>query len=448
MCDFTGRACTRPTAACFCSRCDLVLGLEGMHLIGVEPGRRGGLEFTIESTPGPVACPECGVIAAGKGRKVLRLVDAPSGARPVVILWRKRRWRCQEAACPVGVFTEQNPAVAAPRSHLTRRALVWAVGQMRHENASIRGLCRQLLTSWGGLWRHIQRELEAAAADESRFKGVTTLGVDEHVWHHSSRKKYGPKELTGMVDLTRDAEGKTRARLLDLVPGRSGPVYKAWLSERGSDFTAGIKVATSDAFGGYKNAIDAELGDATAVLDAFHVVKLGFEAVSDVRRRVQQETLGHRGRKGDPLYGIRNILTSAPAKLTDKQWDRFQAAMAANPQAHEEVFIAWQTAQNLRSAYHRKNTKEGRKLAEAVLNSLKNHPIRELKRLGRTLTRWREPFLAYFDTNRANNGGSEAINGLIELARRVARGFTRQDNYRLRMLLIAGGLDTTLPTQN
>jgi hypothetical protein len=35
---------------------------------------------------------------------------------------------------------------------------------------------------------------------------------------------------------------------------------------------------------------------------------------------------------------------------------------------------------------------------------------------------------------------SRSINGLIELARRVARGFRDPDNYRLRMLLIGGGL--------
>jgi len=41
-------------------------------------------------------------------------------------------------------------------------------------------------------------------------------------------------------------------------------------------------------------------------------------------------------------------------------------------------------------------------------------------------------FLAYFDTGRASNGGTEAINGLVELHRRIARGFRNRDNYRLR----------------
>ena len=44
------------------------------------------------------------------------------------------------------------------------------------------------------------------------------------------------------------------------------------------------------------------LPHAVRVLDVFHVVRLGFAAVDEVRRRIQQETTGHRGRKDDPLY--------------------------------------------------------------------------------------------------------------------------------------------------
>ena|GEM_PF-1138654 len=66
-------------------------------------------------------------------------------------------------------------------------------------------------------------------------------------------------------------------------------------------------------------------------------------------------------------------------------------------------------------------------------------PVPEIARLGRTLKQWRQEFLGYFDTHRSSNGGTEAINGLIELHRRIAHGFRNLDNYRLRMLLIAGG---------
>ena len=68
-------------------------------------------------------------------------------------------------------------------------------------------------------------------------------------------------------------------------------------------------------------------------------------------------------------------------------------------------------------------------------------PIGEIARLGRTLRQWKNTYLGSFTTERSNNGGTEAINGLIELHRRIARGYRNRDYYRLRMLLVAGGLD-------
>ena len=62
-----------------------------------------------------------------------------------------------------------------------------------------------------------------------------------------------------------------------------------------------------------KNAIDDQLQDATSVLDAFHIVKLAGDAPGELRRRVQQDATGHRGRKGDPLYpGPQSFARLAP----------------------------------------------------------------------------------------------------------------------------------------
>jgi transposase len=324
------------------------------------------------------------------------------------------------------VFTEQDEQVARPRALLTVRACWWAINQIRREHASIAGIARQLGTTWNTVWTSIEPLLQAMADDESRFDGVKRLGVDEHVWHHVSEFPVedggrGPKQLTGMVDLTPDEDGKPRARLLDLVPGRSGKAYSDWLEERGDDFKNGVEVATLDPFHGYKNAIDDQLEDAVAVLDAFHVVKLGTQAVDEVRRRVQQEIHGHRGRKNDPLYGIRTILRCGQEKLTERQRARLDRAIVAD-ERHDEVLVAWLCAQQLRSAYKAKNPVEGRRIAEKVLASLPTCPIPEIKRLGKTLKQWREAFLAYFDTGRANNGGTEAINGAGSAHARELRG--------------------------
>jgi transposase len=129
------------------------------------------------------------------------------------------------------------------------------------------------------------------------WTGSPTLGVDEHIWRPS--RLGTDRAVTSMVDLTRDEHGCLHARLLDVVSGRSGTGYAAWLRERTAEFVAGIEQAALDPFRGYANAIRDELPDAVAVLDAFHVVRLGTAVVEEVRRRVQQGTVGHRGHTHD-----------------------------------------------------------------------------------------------------------------------------------------------------
>ena len=265
------------------------------------------------------------------------------------------------------------------------------------------------------------------------------------VWHHQDRRRRGPRELTGIVDLTRGKEHPT-ARLLDLVPGRSGTVYKNWLAERGEDFRAGVRIAALDPFQGYKNAIDDQLQDATSVLDAFHIVTLAGDALDEVRRRVQQDTTGHRGRKGDPLYQIRNLLRASRDRLTKRQQERLRESFTAD-EAHISVEVAYHCAQQVRDVFHQATPAQGRRLAAHLIQRLPTCPIPEIARLGRTLRKWKDAFLAYFDTGGASNGPTEAINGIIELGRRTARGYRNPTNYQLRMLLIAGGLDASNHTQ-
>lgn len=127
--------------------------------------------------------------------------------------------------------------------------------------------------------------------------------------------------------------------------------------------------------------------------------------------------------------------------LTDRQRARLEPAFTAREE-HLEVEVAWQCAQRVRAVYRQDSHAAGRVVAEELVTSLPTCPIPEVARLGRTIKHRRSELLWYFDINGVSNGGTEAINGLIELHRRVARGFRNRDNYRLRMLLIGGGLPT------
>jgi transposase len=313
--------------------------------------------------------------------------------------------------------------------------VAWATDALQHFDTPVSALAHQLGVSWHTAWHAIKAEATRRIAASGSLTGVDALGVDEHVWSHTGPP--GSGMVTGIVDHTLDAQGVVHARLLDLVEGRSGKAYAGWVlnAARISPPRSGpprwIRSAAT------RNAIRDKLPEAITVLDAFHVVKLGSAMVNEVRRRIQQDTLRHRGRKGDPLYGIRRTLQIGAEYLTEKQAARLDAKLTAGGPGHE-VTLAWQCYQKLRSIYPARPEK-GRELVTAVISSFPSCPIPEVARLGRTLKQWKTATLAYFDTNGASNGPTEAINGVIETTRRIARGFRNFTNYRLRCLLAAGG---------
>ncbi|MGH3949976.1 MAG: ISL3 family transposase [Pseudonocardiaceae bacterium] len=211
------------------------------------------------------------------------------------------------------------------------------------------------------------------------------MGVDEHIWR-PSRISSADKAVTVMVDLTRGPDRRLCARLLDAVQGRSGTVYADWLKEQGGEVTVSVEYAALDPFRGYRNPIRDELPDTVAVLDAFHVVKLAGNALDEVRRRVQQATLGRRGHKDDPLYRVRRTLLTGVEHLTDRQRARLDKWLPLGD-PNGEVEVTRHVYQQVRSIYTATSPAAGRKTAKKVLESLHTCPIPEVAKLGRTLRR-------------------------------------------------------------
>ena len=238
---------------------------------------------------------------------------------------------------------------------------------------------------------------------------------------------------TGIADLT---PGRP-ARLLDLVEGRSGTVLAAWLAERDQAWRAGITTASLDPFRGYATALATHLPGAVRVLDPFHVVRLAQAALDDVRRRVQQAQTGHRGRTGDPLYGIRRVLRRRADHLSTTAWARLEAGLVAGD-PDGEVTIAWSIAQQVMALYQLTDPDQARTQTAELVAGLRACPIPELARLGRTLHAWRDELTAHFAHPGVSNGPTENLNLKIKNTKRIARGYRNFDHYRLRLLLNHG----------
>ncbi len=380
-------------------------------------------------------CHECGAQGVPRDTVLRQLAHVPLGWRPTILQVRVRRYRCTGCG---HVWRQDTTAAAAPRAKLSRHAVLWALKSVVIDRLSIARVAAGLGASW-----HTVNDAVLAAGrrllidDPARLNGVRVIGVDEHCWRHTHR---GDKFLTVIIDLTPVRDGTGPARLPDMVEGRSKQVFKNWLDQQSAAFRDGIEVVAMDGFTGFKTATTEQLPDAVAVMDPFHVVALAGDALDRCRQRVHQDTRGHRGRSGDPLYGIRRVLRTGAELLTDKQQQRLTAAFAS--EQHVEVEATWGIYQRIVAAYRNRDRGAAKAALAKIIDAIsKGVPaaLTELITLGRTLTRRAVDVLAHFDRPGTSNGPTEAINGRLEHLRGTALGFRNLANYITRSLLDTGG---------
>lgn len=316
----------RPDMTTFCRLDGLGLEVTGQRL---EP-ERAILACRVLEPDG--WCHDCGCQGRARGSVVRRLSHVPLGWRPTVLHVRLRRYECTGCG---HVWRQDLTRAAEPRSKLSRAALRWGLEALVVQHLSMARIAEGLDVAWNTANDAILAEGQRMLInDPTRFNGVEVIGVDEHVWRHT---RGGDRYVTVIIDLTPIRDGTGPARLLDMVEGRSKHAFKTWLAARAKTWRDGIEVVAMDGFTGFKTAAMEELPDAVAVLDPFHVVRLAGEALDQCRRRVQQHTLGHRGRKADPLYGARRTLLTGEELLTPKQQARLDQLFTDD--AHIEVEV-------------------------------------------------------------------------------------------------------------
>ncbi|WP_423447338.1 ISL3 family transposase [Kocuria sp. KSNUG] len=380
-------------------------------------------------------CRRCGCEGTPRDTVIRRLAHEPLGWRPTILRVTVRRYRCTGCG---HVWRQDTSPAAEPRAKLSRRGLRWALEGIVCQHLTVARVAEGLGVSWNTANDAVLAEgRRVLIEDPTRFDGVAAIGVDEHVWRHTRR---GDKYVTVIIDLTPVRAGTGPARLLDMVEGRSKAAFKDWLAEREDAWRQGVEVVAMDGFTGFKTATTEELPEAVAVMDPFHVVRLAGDALDACRRRVQQDTRGHRGRAGDPLYSARRTLLTGAGLLTDKQRDRLEKLFTAD--AHVEVEATWGIYQRMITAYREPDRARGRELMQRLIDSLRHgvpDALSEAITLGRTLAKRAADVLAYFDRPGTSNGPTEAINGRLEHLRGSALGFRDLTNYIARSLLETGG---------
>ena len=404
-----------------------LVGLKDVVVLHLE--RRGpDVELAVEQVVRQVSCPTCGGPARVKDRPVVRYIDLPVYGSPMRLCWKKHRMRCANAACPKASWVLSDHRIAAKNCLLTTRAAKWATRQIG-DGRTIKEVAAELACDWHTVNDAVSTYGDALlAADRKRLNKTAAIGLDETSFVHISGRR------TDYATTVADVEHHS---IIDILPSRNYVDVAAWLDKQPRSWKENITFGALDMSATYAAVYNVVLPKAAQVVDPFHVISLANRALDAIRRRVQVEQLGHRGRRDDPLYRARRLLLMGEEKLSEEAAQRLASLLSlGDPGA--EVAIAYRVKERLRDFYRCRDPRD----AEAMLLELRDHCTKkamppEIRRLGRTIRDWFAK-IVNFHIARVSNGPTEALNNLIKRIKRIGFGFRNFENYRIRALLYAG----------
>ncbi|MPZ15990.1 MAG: ISL3 family transposase [Chloroflexi bacterium] len=408
---------------------EAMLGLPGFRVLGVEE-TAAEVVIQIEMSADLVGCPGCGVVARAHGRTVVEYRDLAAFGRPARLVWDKRRWRCEEPLCPVSTWSESSASFSA-RCLLTNRAGAECCRQVGRNARPVTQMAAELGVCWDTVMDAVREHGEPLVDDPGRVGEVRALGVDETTFL-SATKDHATLFATGLVDLRRRV-------VIDVIEGNSATDLGRWLDRQPEAWLGQVRVVATDLAESYRAGLDGRLDHAIRVADPFHVVRLGNRCLDQVRRRVQNQTLGHRGRKRDPLYRIRKLMLTGTERLEGPGLERMLLGLRLGD-PDNEVLGAWLAKESVRDVYLADDPADAALLIDKAIEGCALDPVPEVGSLGRTLSRWRTEILNHHTTG-ASNGPTEGLNLLIKKVKRAGHGFRSFANYRLRILLHTGGVN-------
>lgn len=404
------------------------MGLKDVRVVRYE--RRGPhVSLMVEQTPGVVHCPACHRVAQVKERPVVHYIDLPVYGTPMSLAWRKHRMRCVEPGCAKKSWVLEDHRIAAKHCLLTTRAAKWATVQVGG-GRTVSEVADELACDWHTVNDAVTTYGAALlAADRKRLNKTSAIGLDE-----TSFLKSGEYGRTSFVTTVADVENH---QIIDILPTRKYIDVAGWIDQQPVAWKERIRFGALDMSATYAAVYTVTLPKAHQVVDPFHLIALANRCLDAVRRRVQTEQTGHRGRRDDPLYRARRVLLMGEEKLDAEATARLASLLElGDPNA--EVAIAYRIKERLRDFYRTGNPDEARR----ILEDLKDHCLKramppEVRKLGRTIRTWFDKICNHH-LARVTNGPTESLNNLIKRIKRIGFGFRNFENYRIRALLYAG----------
>lgn len=353
-----------------------MLGLSGVLVLDVHEDA-GEVTVTVESTKAKAWCSSCRKRAQAQDRVDVHVRDVHCFGRPARLVVAKRRWRCRHKGCASKTWTEQIDGIVT-RQVLTMRAGMEVTRQVGQLCRSVASVAAEYGVGWDTVWSAVTFHGTPLVDDPRRVGAVRSLGIDEHGFL-AATPKHTTIYSTTLVDLD-------HRLVIDLVKGRDAATLRRWLAGRSERWRRGVKVVALDLTDTYRTGLSPHLVHAKKVADPFHVVRVANRMLDQVRRRVQQETLGHRGRKADPLYRVRKLLVKGDERLDERGREKLMTALRVGDPG-DEVLGAWLAKEAVRSVFLADDPAVAAVLLDNCIEACATDDVPEIRTMGNTLSK-------------------------------------------------------------
>lgn len=266
------------------------------------------------------------------------------------------------------------------------------------------------------LWRVLIHYVEEAQRTRS-WSGVRRVMVDE-----TSAKK-GHRYVSCFVDV------ETRA-LLFMTEGKGCETFAAF--EQALEAHGGtaeqIELMCMDMSAAFRKGAELYFPKAEVVFDHFHIMQMAGKALDEVRKDLRRQGAAI----GGDLWALRGNVNSRTAE----QLERRREVCRLYPKLGRAMSLR-ETLQDILSG-------EDEESLRWWVNWAKRSRLEPFRQLGASIKEHWDGIVAFMRT-RVTNGVMEAMNGLLQLAKRAARGFRSFKYFQTVAYLKAGKLQLQIP---
>jgi transposase len=349
-----------------------------------------------------------------------------------------KRWRHMNFWQHATFLSARVPRVECPEHKVRQVEVPWArpeSGFTLMFEALIMALVKEMPVAAVGalvgehdtrLWRIVRHYVGKAHAAQD-WSQITAVAIDET----ATRK--GHRYATVVVEI--DLELKREARLLFMTPERTAACVGQFVEVMAAHGASAqqVQVAAIDMSPAYQKGVAEHLPQAKVVFDRFHVMKLAGEAVDAVRKQLRAQ--------GADLKGAMWALRGNWANLRQEQRD-LRLALCAR---HKELGRAVALRENLQDTWQWPGPASAELHLKGWCSWAARSRLAPFQKLARTIKAHWNGILAFYP-NHVTSAAIEAINGIIQTARRRARGFRNFLNLQAICYWTAGRLTLPIPS--